>query len=203
MNAVSSEKRKYRLKARAEAQEETRRRIAAAAAELHEERGVASTTVADIARRAGVQRLTVYNHFPELSDLIPACNAHYAELHPFPDLDPVLALDDPRERARGALTAVYGWYRETQKLQRHIHGDRATVPELDAFMSANGDALRLELAAELAAGFGLRGKRAKRLRALLALALEFWTWNRLDTEGLADEEAAELMTGTLCAVLGD
>src|SRR3712207_7218377 len=41
---------------RAEAQQATRARIAAAAAELHEEVGIARTTVADIARRAGVQR---------------------------------------------------------------------------------------------------------------------------------------------------
>jgi AcrR family transcriptional regulator len=200
MNAVSSQKRKYRMKARAEAQEETRQRIAAAAAELHEEQGVAATTVADIARRAGVQRLTVYNHFPELSDLIPACNVHYANLHPFPDLDPALALDDSRERVRVVLAANYAWYRETQQLQRHIHSDRTTVPEVDAFMSANVDAPRLELAAELAKGFALRGKRAQRLRALIALALEFWTWNRLDAEGLGDKEAAELMTDSLCAV---
>jgi AcrR family transcriptional regulator len=203
MNAVSSEKRKYRMKARAEAQEETRRRIAAVAAELHEEQGVAATTVADIARRAGVQRLTVYNHFPELSDLIPACNDHYSTLHPFPDLGPALALDDPRERVRSALAAHYGWYRETQQLQRHIHGDRATVPEVDAFMSANVDAPRLELAAELAKGFGLRGKRAERLRVLISLAIDFWTWNRLAAESLGDEEAAELMSATLCAVTED
>lgn len=200
MNAVSSEKRKYRMKARAEAQEETRRRIAAATAELHEERGVAGTTVADIARRAGVQRLTVYNHFPELSDLLPACNAHYASLHPFPDLGPALALEDPRKRVRAALAANYGWYRETQQLQRHIHSDRSTVPELDAFMAATVDPPRLELAAELAAGFGLRGGRGQRLRALIALALEFWTWNRLVAERLSDEDAAELMTATLSAV---
>ncbi|HEX5983073.1 MAG TPA: TetR/AcrR family transcriptional regulator [Solirubrobacterales bacterium] len=200
MNAVSSEKRKYRMKARAEAQEETRRRIAAAAAELHEEQGVARTTVAEIARRAGVQRLTVYNHFPELSDLLPACNAHYSSLHPFPDLDPARALEDPRERVRAALVLHYGWYRETQQLLRHIHGDRTTVPEVDALMRAEIDAPRLEVADELAAGFGLRGKRAERLRALIALALEFWTWNRLDAEGLDDEEAAELMAAALCAV---
>ena len=73
---MSTETRKYELKARAESQRETRERITEAAAELHEEIGVARTTVAEIARRAGVQRLTVYNHFPELSDLLPACSAH-------------------------------------------------------------------------------------------------------------------------------
>ncbi|HEV2728276.1 MAG TPA: hypothetical protein VGV34_08280, partial [Solirubrobacterales bacterium] len=124
---------------------------------------------------------------------------HYSTLHPFPDLGPALALDDPRERVRSTLAANYGWYRETQRLQRHIHSDRTTVPEVDAFMSANVDTARLELAAELAKGFGLRGKRAERLRALISLALDFWTWNRLDAEGLGDEEAAELMAATLCA----
>jgi AcrR family transcriptional regulator len=76
----------YELKARAETQQATRDRIAATASALHEEVGVAKTTVADIARRAGVQRLTVYNHFPDLEALLPACTAHWMEEHPLPDL---------------------------------------------------------------------------------------------------------------------
>src|ERR687884_249977 len=114
MNTVSTETRKYDLKARAESQRETRDRIARAAAELHEEKGVAQTTVAEIARRAGVTRLTVYNHFADLSELIPACSAHYATQHPPPDLDGVLALEDPRERVRAALARMYRWYREVE-----------------------------------------------------------------------------------------
>ena len=66
---MSSEKRKYELKARAERQRETRRRIVDATVALHEEVGPAKTTVAEIARRAGVQRLTVYNHFPDDGEL--------------------------------------------------------------------------------------------------------------------------------------
>ena len=45
---------------------------------------MANTTVADIARGAGVSRLTVYNHFADLSELFPACAAHYGTLHPLP-----------------------------------------------------------------------------------------------------------------------
>lgn len=201
MNAVSSEKRRYELKARAEAQERTRQRIAAAASALHEERGVAGTTVADIARRAGVQRLTVYNHFPTLAELIPACSGHYATRHPFPDLGPALAAADPIERVRGVLTAVYGWYRETRTLQLHVHSDRANVPELDAFMTENGDAQRAQIADELTAGFGRRGKPRERLRALLGLAVEFWTWHHLHERGLGDREAAELMAASVDAAL--
>ena len=53
--------------------------------ELHKEVGPAKTTVAEIARRAGVQRLTVYNHFPEDVELFAACQAHWIGLHPQPD----------------------------------------------------------------------------------------------------------------------
>src|SRR3954454_10659808 len=108
MNAVSTQKRRYELKAGAEAQQATRARIAAAAAALHEEVGIGRTTVADIARRAGVQRLTVYNHFPDLHALLPACTAHWLTEHPPPDLDHALALAEPEERLRAVLTAQYG-----------------------------------------------------------------------------------------------
>ena len=58
-------RRPYRMKERAKRQEDTRRRIAAATSELHQEVGPARTTIAEIARRAGVQRPTVYSNFPE------------------------------------------------------------------------------------------------------------------------------------------
>src|SRR5918997_4246786 len=104
---MSTQKRKYELKARAEAQEATRAKIAAAAAALHEEVGIGQTTVADIARRAGVQRLTVYNHFPDLNALLPACTAHWLSEHPLPDLEPAFALEDPAERLQAVLTSLY------------------------------------------------------------------------------------------------
>ena len=193
MNSVSTQTRKYELKARAESQRETRDRIARAAAELHEQKGVARTTVADIARRAGVTRLTVYNHFADLSELIPACSSHYATLHPLPDLTGALALDDPGERVHVAVAGLYGWYRETEPMFGKLFSDRASVPELDRFLEENIDRTQAELADALAAAFGARGRRAKRLRALIGVALDFWTWRRLTSGGLDDEAAAEVM----------
>ena len=191
---MSTQKRKYELKARAEAQEATRARIAAAAAALHEELGIAKTTVADIARRAGVQRLTVYNHFPDLRALLPACTAHWLSEHPRPDLEPALAQRDPAERLRGVLVALYGWYRETAPMQRRVFGERATVPELDAWVAESSDPALAALAARLADGFDRPDGPV-----LVALALDFWTWQRLDREGLDDSAAAELMTGAVAA----
>ena len=199
---MSTQTRKYELKARAESQRETRDRIARAAAELHEEKGVAHTTVAEIARRAGVTRVTVYNHFADLSELVPACSAHYMALHPPPDLDSILAMADPGERVRAALARLYGWYRETEPMFGKLFSDRAFVPELDRFMEQEVDRMQAELAEGLAAALGARGRRAKRLNALIRLALDFWTWRRLSREGLDDEAAAELMATAIAAHRG-
>jgi AcrR family transcriptional regulator len=189
---VSTQKRHYQLKARAEAQQATHARIAAAASALHEEMGIAKTTVADIARRAGVQRLTVYNHFPDLETLLPACTAHWLAAHPQPDLEPAFALEDPAERLRAVLSALYGWYRQTAPMQQRVFGERATVPELDAWLAQSTDPMLAELAARLSTGFDRRDAQA-----LVALALDFWTWQRLDREKLDAAAAADLMTGVV------
>jgi AcrR family transcriptional regulator len=197
---VSSQKRKYELRARAESQQRTRERIAAAAVSLHEEVGVGKTTVADIARRAGVQRLTVYNHFADLGELLPACSAHWLSRHPLPDPQAALALDDPRERVSHLLADLYRWYRENEAMQLHVQGERATVPALAEWMARTADVGLAELASGLAAGFGLRGTRGERLRAHLALALDFWTWRRLNREGFDDATAAASMADAIAAM---
>lgn len=196
---MSSETRKYELKARAETQRKTRDKIARVAAELHEEKGVARTTVSDIARGAGVTRLTVYNHFADLSELLPACAAHYATQHPAPDLESALALDDPGQRVNAVLGQMYGWYREIEPMFSKLFSDRASVPELDDYLSNNIDAMQAQLAEGLAAPFGARGRRASRVKALTRLGLDFWTWRRLTREGLDDAAAAEVITAAIVA----
>lgn len=196
MNTVSSETRKYELKARAEAQQATRARIAAAAAALHEEVGIARTTVTDIAKRAGVQRLTVYNHFPDLAALLPACSAHWLAENPMPDLQEALALPDPAERVAELLRLLYGWYRQTEAMQVRVNGERSTVPELDALMREGSDPMQAALADGVAAQFG----GSDSVRALAAVAVDFWTWKRLASQRLSDEEAAGVMTETLTAL---
>jgi AcrR family transcriptional regulator len=188
---VSSQKRRYELKARAEAQEATRARIAAAASELHEEVGIGHTTVSDIARRAGVQRVTVYNHFADLEALLPACSAHWLEQHPMPDFSEALALEEPGERLAAVLAQLYPWYREHELMQLRVQGERSTVPELESWMAQTAD-VGLDGLADALARDG-----AEQARPLARLALDFWTWRRLKTEGLDDAEAARLMSGLM------
>jgi AcrR family transcriptional regulator len=184
---MSSGIRPYRLKERARRQEDTRRRIAAVTADLHAEVGPARTTIAEVARRAGVQRPTVYANFPEERELFAACQEHFLTGHPPPDPGPALALSDPAERVRGVLGAFYAWYRENEAMTGNVQRDRRLVPALDALLADTSDRRLDELADALAAG------KASPNRPLLRLALDFATWKRLTAEGLADDEAAELM----------
>ncbi len=193
---MSSEKRKYELRARAERQEETRRRIAAATTELHEEVGPARTTVAEIARRAGVQRLTVYNNFPEERELFRACQQHWLTKHPPPDPAPALDGVMTRERLEDVLRDLYAWYRSTERMSTNIRRDRELVPALDALMTETTDLRMAGLVDALMDGLRSNGDEQE-LHALLALALDFWTWRRLAREGLDDRAAARLMTETL------
>lgn len=206
INGMSTQKmksRKYEQTVRAESQERTRKRIAKAAAELHEKVGPARTTVAEIARRAGVSRLTVYKHFPDNASLYPACSAHHLSKHPLPDFAAALAPEDPVERVRSLLRTVYaGWYRKGRRMMGNLLRDRRLDPALDEFMRANSDAALAGLTDALVAGFELGSDQAVRLRSLVRVALDFWTWERLTGEGLDDEAAVELMTEAIASLAG-
>jgi AcrR family transcriptional regulator len=204
MSIQKAKNRKYELKARAESQEQTRQRIAKAAAELHEKIGPAETTVAEIARRAGVSRLTVYKHFPDNAALYPACSAHHLSQNPLPDFAAALAPEDPVERVRSLLGTMYGdWYRKQRRIMRNLNRDRRLDPALDEFMKANGDVALSGLADAATAGFELGPDETARLRSLVRVALDFWTWDRLISEGMDDEAAADLMTAAIAAVAGE
>jgi AcrR family transcriptional regulator len=102
--------RTYILKRRAEQQAETRRKIVEAAVDLHSSIGPALTTISMVAERAGVQRHTIYAHFPDERSLFLACSGLALERDPMPDAEAWHAIKDRRERLRVGLSAVYGWY---------------------------------------------------------------------------------------------
>ena len=186
-------KRKYELKARAEAQEETRRRITEATVGLHLEVGPAKTTISEVAKRAGVQRLTVYNNFPDEASLLGACSAHWLEQHPPPDPAAWQSIRDPVRRARAALTALYRYYRETERMSAHVLRDAETMPALAAILEQGRGAFMGWLRDDLASTWERGGPPNAALRAALSVALEFGTWRVLARdEGMSDEEAAEL-----------
>src|SRR6478609_25367 len=108
--------RTYTLKRRAEQQAETRQRIVEAAVDLHGTVGPALTTFSMVAEHAGVQRHTLYAHFPDERSLLMACSASSLERDPLPDAGAWRMIDDRGERLRVGLRAVYDWYQRNAEL---------------------------------------------------------------------------------------
>jgi AcrR family transcriptional regulator len=199
---MSSDRRKaYRLQARAVRQEETRRRIVAATSALHEEVGPAQTTVAEIARRAGVQRLTVYNNFPELKDLLGACQRHFLAGHPPPPMVPAGTTHITPQALESALRRLYAWYRENEAMERNVHRDRAVVRELDDLMRQNADPLYEKASDAFAHALASHPQRREAARRLIRVAMDFRTWELIAGFGANDAEIARLLgTAVACAV---
>ena len=187
--SAKSGKRAYEKRRRAESEQETRRRITEATVELHRTVGPARTTISAVAERAGVQRATVYRHFPEDGDLFAACSAHWIALHPYPALEPWTAIADPQQRTRTALGELYAYYRSVEPMLANVRRDAQLLPALRAAMGGAG---RYLAALEDILAGGWEGDERVQ-RAALTVAADFATWQKL-TERLSDEDAAELMT---------
>ena len=187
---MSDQKRPYRMKRRAQQEEETRQRITESAVALHEQLGPAQTSVSAIAELAGVRRSTVYRHFPDDDALFAACSAHFRALYPPPELDAWAAIADPEARTATALRELYAFYERTHRMYESLFRDETLVPsmakrlaEFHAYLRSARDVL-------------LAGRRrpAHRTRAAVGHALAFATWRSLTQEQeLSREEAATLM----------
>jgi AcrR family transcriptional regulator len=193
MTSELEKSRRYRKRRRAEQEGETRRRITEAAVQLHGTVGPAKTTVSGIAREAGVQRATVYRHFPDEEAIYAACTSHYDALHPPPEVERWAGLADPKERLRVALREVYAFYAETQQMLESTGRDIDRVPAVRKAAAAMG--AYLEEARSVLLRGRREGRRARgRVSAAIGHALAFPTWRSLVREqGLGDEEAVELM----------
>ncbi len=183
--------RPYRKVARAKREEETRLRIIEAAVDLHGSVGPANTTITDVAKRAGVSRMTVYTHFPRDSDLFVACSAHWASLNPFPDPSQWVE-SDVQPRVVGALEELYGWYGLNQRMLGNIFRDTPVVPSLAGVMEGLWSPYVEQILDALERGWPVEQDDTEKLRATLRLVVDFDTWRVLTGYGLDDERSAHL-----------
>jgi AcrR family transcriptional regulator len=198
-NESPDKPRQYRKRKRAELEEETRRRITEAAVKLHGTIGPARTTVSGIAREAGVQRATVYRHFPDEDAIYAACTSHYNALHPPPDLGAWVAIAEPDERLRVALTQMYAFYGETHEMLESTGRDADRVPAVGRAMQAMVGYLA-EARKILMRGRPGRGRARARVEAAIGHALALATWRSLVVEqGLAQDDAVDLMAALVAS----
>jgi AcrR family transcriptional regulator len=188
--------RKYELKRRAEKEAETRQRIVEATIELHETLGVAYTTIRAIAERAGVERATVYRHFPDERSLFAACTGHHIAQNPPPDLAALEQIADPEERLRAGLAATYAYHRSTEQMTSKAQRDLPQYPAL-AEVLAPFFAHWARLRELLAAGWQTGQGDTTLVRAAIGHATNFQTWRSLVRDQQLDDAAAVTLMVTM------
>jgi AcrR family transcriptional regulator len=191
--SATGERRPYRKRRRAQLEAETRLRITEAAVDLHGSLGPARTTISAVADRAGVQRATVYRHFPDEQALFDACSSHWMAQHPLPDPARWAQIEHPAERLRVALGELYEWYEQGEYMLERTTRDVALVPALRP--SIEGFQGWLDAAANaILRGWPQRSSRGRRQRAAVGHALAFETWRSLAIhQELPRAETIELM----------
>jgi len=180
MKRSTKSRRRYRLGRREETAGETRRRLVEATFQLHSERGIADTSMKDIAERAGVSVGTAYHHFPSYADAIAACGAYTAAHAPAPTQAIFEGAAGRAERVARLAKALFEHYERVPALES-VRRDRELAPALDAF--AREDARnRRKLAAQAVAPDGPT--------ALVVALLDIDVYRSLQREGFGTADAA-------------
>lgn len=195
--------RSYKQAKRAERQDETRLRIVEATIKLHQEVGGLATTISAIAELAGVERATVYRHFPDERALLQACTGHYVAQHPPPNPSVWAQIEDANARLHAALTDIYAYHRYTEIMSARAVIDIPQIPtlrEVLAPMFAYWGQVRELLVAPWRAGC----PNEHLIEVAIGHAIAFTTWQSLvRDQGLDDAEAVVLMEKLVrCAARG-
>jgi AcrR family transcriptional regulator len=191
--------RHYAMRGRAAAADQTRRRIIEAAVALYAARGPADTTISAVAEHAGVQRLTVYRHFPDERLLLDASWEFWSLLHPLPAIQSWEMIADPRQRLRAALDALYIYYDAAGALLERLILDRERLPALVEVM-APYDRWIADARERLLDGWGAHGRPRQWITALVDHALHFSTWLSLSRSGVLHPGDASRV---LCRAVAD
>jgi AcrR family transcriptional regulator len=177
-----------------------RGRLEQAASELYTERGFAQTTVAEIAKRAGLTERTFFRHFADKREVLFSGSSALQEflVNGVADAPSSLA---PMDAVAAAVEAVGGLFSERHAFARRRQHIIAANPELQereliklaSLSAALADTLRqrgvTEPAASLAAELGI---------AVFKIAFERWTkeTNQKDLSRLIRESLDELKAVT-------
>lgn len=177
----------------------THQRIVDAAVSLHGSVGPARTTIAGIAEKAGVTRLTVYRHFPDDEALFSACSAHWLSQQQLPDPAEWSRHADPHKRLTVGLSDLYRFYRNGEDMLTRIYGDWDALPQTHRSNLESGNAHYQDILLEPFP----ESTRNRKFRATISHAVSFWTWRSLcHDNGLSNDDAVEVMSALITAAVG-
>ncbi len=187
--------RPYQLGKRAASKEETRRRIVLAAVALHGEKGIATTTMKEIAARADVGEGTVFHHFPSYVDVVRACGAYLGSITRAPTPDLFHGLRSLSARIDVLVREMFAYYERYPQYER-ARCDQDKLPVLalavrgreGAREEAVREALRIAVKDELT------------VKTVMALT-DFAVCRALTADGTSHREAANQVTEVILSWL--
>ena len=189
-------RRSYQQKVRAEQQERKRDSIVRATVALHAKHGVLGTSYPMIAARARVSNQTVYNHFPDLGQLVGACTGHVLARAPSVTPDVLKPGRNPEHRLRLLANAVYAQHEYLAPWMRFGWHEAKVIPALEAILSQASAGLKELIALALKPE---RVASPEFIDAAHAL-LDYPSWKLL-SQGRSGDAAAKLAGDCLAAVL--
>jgi AcrR family transcriptional regulator len=122
--------RKYTLGKRTVAIAETRQRIIDATMAIYQEKGISTTSMQDVARRADVAPGTVLNHFPMPDDLVTAVVAHLTAVLSVPGEEIFVGLNTVDQRIAKLVRELAAFYERSNPWYRIHERDREQVKAL-------------------------------------------------------------------------
>jgi AcrR family transcriptional regulator len=187
--------RKYQQEQRATSAQETRDRIVEATMALHTEKGIAATSMKDIAARANVGIGTVYHHFPTYEDVVRACGARAYVITRPPTPEIFAGIGPLDQRVAHLVQELFAYYERYPQFER-ARCDRDKLPIL-----AEAVAQREKwLAAVVQEALRPIENKEALVRTTIALT-DFAVYRSLTASGLSTQAAAEQVTEVLLAWL--
>ena len=189
--------RPYRMARRRESTEENRGRIIAAARELIAVEGAGAFSMEEVARRAGVARMTVYYQFGSLQGLLEALCDSLAIAGGMDRLAGAFQLADARAAIDHFVAVFAGFWESDRTVLRGLAALAALDPALGAVLEERYNWRRKGIAALLQRHAKQTGRPTRRAREeatdLLYVLTSFSTYDTLASGGRSPAEVTDLL----------
>jgi AcrR family transcriptional regulator len=173
----------------------TRRRINDAVRELLAEGSFHTSTMEEVAERAGVSRATLYQHFGSRLDLVDAVCEGFAENPALARLRETVELPDADKALDETIANTVAFWSSEHDVLRNLYDVAAVDPAAQELVERQRDDRRGEyerLVRTLARAGRLGVPRTQALTVLLLLS-SYDAYRELRDEGLSDRRATALL----------
>lgn len=198
--------RPYRMERRRESADQNRARIIAAARELLTLKdGTVRFSVEEVARRAGVARMTVYYQFGSVRGLLEALLDTLASAGGMQHLADAFRREDPYQALDQFVAVFIGFWESDRAVLRALNAFAALNPELAAVIEERSrwrrQGLRVLLERLSKPNAAVRRRNRQELEDMLFLLTSFASYDMLAISGRSRERVTTILQGLARSIL--